>query len=214
MEAIQSLTHYNWFVVVSAIIVAMAAFKFLSDLFEWFVKKFGIETKSMREKRESKECLDKTTDLAKKTAENLATLQERHAKDEKEFRRNLERHMTESEKDRKALHSEMKQYSDNRVKDREQSLRIQKELNSSIDKLTSMFLDKEIDDMRWEILNFCSALSNGRKYNRESYDHVFRVYEKYENILKENEMENGLVEESIGYIREVYREGLKEGIIK
>ena len=77
-----------------------------------------------------------------------------------------------------------------------------------------MFLDKEIDDMRWEILNFCSALSSGRKYNREAFAHVFSVYEKYEKILEANEMENGIVEESIGYIKEVYREGLKEGIIK
>ena len=82
MEAIQNLTQYNWFVVVSAIIVAMLAFKFLSDLFEWFVKKFGIETKSMREKRENKE-------LLKTTAENLAKLQDRHTEDEETFRKDL-----------------------------------------------------------------------------------------------------------------------------
>ena len=214
MDAIQNLTQYNWFIVVSAIIVAMLVFKFLSDLFEWFVKKFGIETKSMREKRESEERLRETTLLAEKTAKNLATLQERHTKDEEEFRKNLELHMTESEKDRKTLHQEMRQYSDNRVKDREQSLRIQKELNTSIDKLTTMFLDKEIDDMRWEILNFCSALSSGRKYNRESYDHVFRVYKKYEKTLEEHKMENGLVEESMDFIRERYQEDLKNGMIK
>ena len=75
-------------------------------------------------------------------------------------------------------------------------------------------MEKEIDDMRWEILNFCSALSNGRKYNRESYDHVFSIYEKYERILKENKMENGLVEESMAFIRERYQEALKSGEIK
>ena len=42
------------------------------------------------------------------------------------------------------------------------------ELIDDVKKLTSLFVEKEIDDMRWEILNFCSALSNGRKYNRES----------------------------------------------
>ena len=88
------------------------------------------------------------------------------------------------------------------------------ELMDDVKKLTSLFVEKEIDDMRWEILNFCSALSNGRKYNRESYAHVFSIYEKYERILKENGMENGLVEESMAFIRERYQEDLKSGEVK
>ncbi len=88
------------------------------------------------------------------------------------------------------------------------------ELIDDVKNLTSLFVEKEIDDMRWEILNFCSALSNGRRYNRESYAHVFSIYEKYERILKENKMENGLVEESMAFIRERYQEALKSGEIK
>ena len=129
MEAIQNLTQYNWFVVVSAIIVAMLAFKFLSDLFEWFVKKFGIETKSMREKRENKE-------LLKTTAENLAALQTKHTTDEETFRKNLNDYMKESREDRRALHEEMRQYSENRIADRKQSFQIQKELTESIKEIT------------------------------------------------------------------------------
>lgn len=89
-----------------------------------------------------------------------------------------------------------------------------RELIDDLRNLTSLFVDKEIDDMRWEILNFCSALSNGRKYNRESYAHVFSIYEKYERILKENKMENGLVEESMAFIRERYQKDLKSGELK
>ena len=129
VEQIQNLTQYNWFVVVSAIVVAMLAFKLLSDLFEWFVKKFGIETNSMREKRENKE-------LLKTTAENLAKLQDRHTEDEETFRKNLNDYMKESRADRKALHEEMKQYSENRIADRQQSFQIQKELTASIKVIT------------------------------------------------------------------------------
>lgn len=88
------------------------------------------------------------------------------------------------------------------------------EIRADITKLMNMFLDQEIDTMRWNILDFCSSLSNGKKFNRESYDHILRIYTKYEAILEENNMENGLVEESIEYIREVYRDGLKNGTIK
>lgn len=101
MDLVQSLTHYNWFVVVLAVISAMMVFKFISELFTWFIEKFGLETRSMREKRENKE-------LLKKTAENLNSLQERHTKDEKDFRAILNKHISESEKDRKALHQVQK----------------------------------------------------------------------------------------------------------
>ncbi len=85
------------------------------------------------------------------------------------------------------------------------------ELINDVKNLTAIFVEKEIEDMRWEILNFCSALSNGRKYNREAYAHVFSTYERYEKILEENHKENGLVEESMAFIRNQYKEDLKNG---
>lgn len=86
------------------------------------------------------------------------------------------------------------------------------EINRDIQNLTSMFLDKEIDDWRWKILDFSSALSNGRKYNRESFDHIIKIYKKYEKVLEDNEMENGLVEESMKFIRKRYQEYLDKGL--
>ena len=88
------------------------------------------------------------------------------------------------------------------------------EIKKDITKLTSMFLDKQIDDMRYEILDFASSLSSGRRYNREAFDHILRTYQKYERILEENGMENGLVEESVKYIQESYRAALKSGEVK
>ena len=136
MDTIQNLTHYNWLGVVLALISAMLAFKFLSDLFGWFVAKFGLETKSMREKRESQE-------LLRTTAENLASLQCRHTKDEKDFRENLNNYIQESRADRKAMHDEMKQYSQDRVSDRQQSLKIQEELKNSIKVISDSNIEKD-----------------------------------------------------------------------
>ena len=214
LDYIKESLSFNWGIVIIGIILTVLIFKGICELWDWFFRRFEIETKSMKERRETKEQLKATADLAKTTAENLDKLETQHTKDEKEFRENLNRHMTESEKDRKALHQEMKQYSENRIKDREQSISIQKELTSSMDKLTQLFLNKEIEDIRWEILNFCTSLSNGKRYNRESYAHVFSTYERYEQILEENNMENGLIEESMGYIREKYQEDLKNGMLK
>lgn len=88
---------------------------------------------------------------------------------------------------------------------------IQKIANG-IDAINNRLIDSEIDSMRWELLNFSSALSNGRKYNRESFEHIFRIYAKYEKILEDNHKENGVVEESMKYVRERFQELLHSGI--
>lgn len=101
------------------------------------------------------------------------------------------------------------------VKNDEKELhRSNKELKECIENLTKMYVDKEIDDIRWEILDFSSAVTCGRKYNRETFEHIFRMYEKYEMILQENHLENGLVTESMEVIKEVYHKQLKDGVIK
>ncbi len=98
--------------------------------------------------------------------------------------------------------------------DVEQSIKHDKEIKDDLEKLTKMFIDKQIDDMRWELLDFSSALTCGRKYNREAFDHIFRTYKNYERILEENNMENGLVVESMKVCEEIYHERLKAGEFK
>lgn len=228
VEMIEQISQIDWWYIVGVLLLLLAFIKSVWSGLDWlFVEKLGIETKKMKQRRQETEKLNATAELSKTTAENLDKLQKRHYKDEEEFRNNLNNYMEESRKDRKALHDEMTKFTNNRINDRKQSLEIQKELKDSIknlvsgqqdrdeklENLTRMFIDKEIDDMRWEILNFCSALSNGRTYNREAFDHVLKVYDKYEAILEENDMENGLVAQSVKFIQEAYFEGLKDGTI-
>lgn len=215
------------------IIMLLVVAKFLIELFGGTIgkllNKLDIETKSMREKREQRELLTTTAQLAKTTAENLDKLQKRHTKDEENFRNNLNNYMEESRKDRKALHDEMKQFSNNRIGDRQVSIERERRLDDRItesnehrdkiingisetlSKLTDMMVDSNIENMRWEILNFCSALTSGRKYNKESFNHVISVHEKYEKILEEHNMENGQVTASMEVIMDVYKEKLKNG---
>lgn len=91
-----------------------------------------------------------------------------------------------------------------------QSIVHDKRIKDDIQKLSKMFIDLEIQDIRWNILSFCSDLSNGKQFSSEYYDYVFKLYDKYERMLKENDLTNGLVEQSISYIREKYHESLQE----
>lgn len=98
-----------------------------------------------------------------------------------------------------------------RQEDVENSDRRNEEISSDIKKLTRMFIDKEIDDMRWEINHFATKVSEGRPCNKDSYKHCIHIYEKYEKILEENGLENGEVEISMELINDSYKQKLKEG---
>ena len=81
-------------------------------------------------------------------------------------------------------------------------------ISSCLEKINKSIIDKEIDDIRWELLDFCSALTSGRKYNREAFAHIFKTYEKYEKILDENGLTNGYVQESMNAVKEIYHDKL------
>lgn len=95
--------------------------------------------------------------------------------------------------------------------DREQSIKHDNAIKDDLVELSDMVFDKNIEDMRWRILDFSSAISNGRKFNRESYDFIIRTYQQYEELLKKKNKTNGLIEETIKYIKSDYQEKLKEG---
>lgn len=193
---------------------------------DWlFIEKLGIETRKMKQRKQDEELLKTTSELAKTTAENLDKLQKRHTKDEEDFRNSLNSYMEESRKDRKVLHDKMTEFANNRISDRRQSIEIQKELKDSIQNLidgqqsrdekisnlTDMFVDKEINDYRWEIINFATNVSEGKPCNKDSFKHCIRTYEKYEDLLEKYGLENGEVEISMQVVNEAYKKKLLEG---
>lgn len=97
------------------------------------------------------------------------------------------------------------------TKDIEKSTQQDYEMRKDIKKLTDMFIDKQIDDMRWEINNFANAVAEGKSCNKDSYQHCIKTYQKYEKILQEHQLENGEVEISMDLIHESYRNKLKNG---
>lgn len=84
-------------------------------------------------------------------------------------------------------------------------------ISNGIDDIKDNLVKKEISDIRWELLNFCSALTGGQDYNREAFEHIFRTYEQYEKILSDNHMTNGYITESMKAVREIYHDKLVKG---
>ena len=98
--------------------------------------------------------------------------------------------------------------------DREQSIKHDNKIKDDLEEFSTMFFDKSIEDMRWRILDFASAISNGRKFNRESYDFIIHTYEQYEKILQKKNKTNGVIDETIIYIKDEFREHLRNGDFK
>lgn len=165
MDAIKELTQINYGTLIIAICTILLSFKFMWTLFDWFIKLLGLETRSMRQKREEHELLIVTV-------QNLKELQKKQEEDVK------------------------------------QSIQHDKRIKDDIKNLSNMFVDLEIQDIRWNILNFCSDLSNGKNFSNEYYDYVFKLYDKYEKMLRDNGLTNGLIEQSISYIQEKYHDSL------
>lgn len=91
------------------------------------------------------------------------------------------------------------------------SIRHDEMIRSDLKKLTEIFVEKQITDYRWEIINFSNRVANGESCNKDSYRHCFATYEKYEKLLEENGMENGEVEISMEIVNDSYKQKLKQG---
>lgn len=63
----------------------------------------------------------------------------------------------------------------------------------------------EIDRIRWEILNFANSCRNGHRHTKDEFEHIISLHEKYEKILNEHDMENGLVTIEYEYLEDIYR---------
>lgn len=83
------------------------------------------------------------------------------------------------------------------------------EMRNDIKKLTEMFVEKQINDYRWEIINLADKIASGSTVSKECYRHAISTYEKYEKIINEHGLVNGEVEISIEIIKEAYQQKLK-----
>lgn len=168
MDAIKELTQINYGVLIIAICTILAGFKFIWTLIDWFIKLLGLETRSMRQKREEHELL-----IA--TSKALNELKEKESKDT------------------------------------ERAIKHDRAIKEDLAKLTTMFVEKEINDYRWEINNFATKISENKPCNKDCFKHCFKTYESYEKILVENGLKNGEVENSMKIINEAYQEKMRNG---
>lgn len=186
MGDLEKLAQIDWWYVAIGVVLFLVCVKFVWSLADWFLfEKLGIETKSMKERREQREQLNAVTELANQTAESLSKLQKLHIKDEEDFRKRLDEYIEESRKDRKVLHDEMTTFANNRIRDREQSIEIQRELTCSISER----------DLRIDALVIANKEMLAEKIN-EKYKYYISLNgipeDEYDEFVSMHEAYNGL----------------------
>lgn len=143
MDAIRELFTINFSYVLISVFVILVGIKAVVSIFEWIVDKLGLETKWMRRKREEH-------DLLIQTSKSLADLRKQHNHDVEEsnthdenIKEELSAFMKEVKSSVSKTQSEIKQFTENRINDRKQSLEIQKELTDSIKSIIEYNSSKE-----------------------------------------------------------------------
>ena len=78
------------------------------------------------------------------------------------------------------------------------------ELIEKVDNLQKQMTSHEIDELRWNILNFANDCRHGTRHTKEEFDHVIKCHTEYEKIIEENGLENGQVDTDYKYIEKIY----------
>ncbi len=95
--------------------------------------------------------------------------------------------------------------------DRANDDKFHEQIMDSICSMKKSMTKRNIEEMRWTILDFGNAIRFGRTYDVEAYNHIKDIHDEYESALKENDMENGRVNSVMELINEKYANGLRDG---
>lgn len=129
MDELKELAKIDWWYVTIALVAFLVVVKLVWSLGEWFVEKFGLETKKMKKRRQESELLEAT-------ANGLKALSCKHDKEETELKDTLALFIEET---RNAL----KTQDESNRKHWETSKQIRKELADTINKVADDNLKKD-----------------------------------------------------------------------
>lgn len=72
-------------------------------------------------------------------------------------------------------------------------------LNKKIDK-------NEIDRIRWELFQFARACRNGQEPSHEEFKHIFKLHQKYNDLIRESGLTNGEMDMEYAFVEQYYLE--------
>lgn len=86
-----------------------------------------------------------------------------------------------------------------------------KEIRETQKKIRSDLAEHIAQSHRQAVVDFTTECMNGQRHTKEQFNYVFKSYRYYEEYVRDNELTNDEVNESIEYIRHIYQKCLDEG---
>ena len=80
------------------------------------------------------------------------------------------------------------------------------DLREQVMELKRDFEKKNVEDMRWEILNFANTCRRGTNHSKDEWRHVMDQLYDYEKYTEKKGITNGVIEEDAHFLRELYHE--------
>lgn len=198
MAPVQEMIEIDFVSLFVSILIIIAGLKVIVSLFEWFCKKFGIELKSQRQKREDHQMLIQT-------AQKLSELQIKHTEDvansmehDKKIKDELSQFTQEIRNSILQTQEQIQQFAENRVHDRAQSFKIQKELQDSQKEISDSVtvISQKLDDMqektdqRFEE----NEAKQNKRVQAELKDQISKIYTKCNATKQASDMEIEVLE--------------------
>lgn len=158
MESIKTLQELNYTYLFFSFVTILLAWKAFASLWEStigkLIKKLGIETKTMREKRENHELLIQTSKSVNTLSQNLNLLTQKHEQDIKEIHDNNLKYREQSKEIRAELKDNIENVS-NKIDEMTErnNKRIRAELKDRIGQSYRYYHEKQkINDIEFEAL--------------------------------------------------------------
>ena len=79
-------------------------------------------------------------------------------------------------------------------------------VEGKLDKHITESEQKELMDMRRDILDFCNACMNHRKHTKEQFKFVIKECDTYEKYIEDNHIKNGEITAAVKEIRRIYEQ--------
>lgn len=70
--------------------------------------------------------------------------------------------------------------------------------------------NKNLQDIRRDILNFCNSCMNAQRHTKEQFDFVIHQCDYYERYIQDHDIKNGVIEAAIKEIRRLYEKCIQE----
>lgn len=105
------------------------------------------------------------------------------------------------------VHERLEEVSD-RLDDIENVNRSQNDAVQLLNKKVDM---NEIDRIRHEILYFASQCRKGAVFSPDDFNHIIDIHDKYERLLKANNMTNGQMDVDFNFITSYYNQLPRDG---